>query len=112
VPTNRRRQFVHAQTAWLLVTLLVLTLLESHSYELFFVVSLVGFLVLTELTEPVRLTPQWRRRIRWLIPPALLVFGYVALRHIVASVPDELVPLLLQDGSFLRMVSLLLDGGA
>jgi hypothetical protein len=75
----------------MLVTALVLALLDSLSYELFFVVSLIGFLVVTELTEPFQITPRWRRRIRWLIPPALLGFAYIVVRRILAILPDELV---------------------
>ena len=107
VTANRRRTFVHAVTAWLLVTALVLALLDSLSYELFFVVSLVGFLVVTELTEPVALTPRWRRRIRWFIPPALLVFGLVVLRRVLSILPDELVPPLLRDGFFPHLLPVL-----
>jgi hypothetical protein len=96
VVTNRRRQFVHAQTAWMLATALVLVLLDSLSFDLFFVVSLIGFLVVTELTEPFQATPAWRRRIRWLIPPALLVFGYVVVARVVEILPDALVPSLVE----------------
>jgi dolichyl-phosphate-mannose--protein O-mannosyl transferase len=88
VPVNRRRRFVHAQLAWMLAAALVLALLESLSYELFFVVSLIGFLVVVELTEPIRITPAWRRRLRWLIPPALLVFGYIVVRRILEILPS------------------------
>jgi hypothetical protein len=76
----------------MLAAALVLALLDSLSYELFFVVSLIGFLVVTELTEPFQLTPRWRRRIRWLIPPALLGFAYIVVRRILSILPDALVP--------------------
>jgi len=91
VATNRRRRFVHAQTAWMLGAALVLALLESLSYELFFVVSLIGFLVIIELTAPINLRPVWRRRLRWLIPPALLVFTYIVIRRILAILPEGVV---------------------
>jgi hypothetical protein len=51
-------------------------------------VSLIGFLVVVELTEPIRITPTWRRRLRWLIPPALLVFGYIVIRRILEILPS------------------------
>lgn len=110
MPANRRRQFVHAQTAWMLATALVLALLESLSYELFLVVSFIGFLIVTELTEPVALTPRWRRRIWWLVPPALIIFGLMILRRIVSVLPDELVPPLLREQLLPRLVSHLLEG--
>ncbi|MFB6130396.1 MAG: hypothetical protein ABEJ28_06210 [Salinigranum sp.] len=85
--TERRRRFVHAQLAWMLGTALVLSLLGSLTYELFFVVSLIGFLVVVELTAPFRVTPAWRRRLKWLILLGLVAFGYVVVRRILEILP-------------------------
>jgi len=71
----------------MLAAALVLALLESLTYELFFVVSLIGFLVVVELTAPFRITPRWRRRLKWLILAGLAVFGYVVVRRILAILP-------------------------
>lgn len=84
---SRRQRFVHAQVAWMLAAALVLVLLESLSYELFFVVSLIGFLVVTELTAPIRVTPEWRRRLKWIIGIGLAGFGYVVVRRILEILP-------------------------
>jgi hypothetical protein len=94
----------------MLAAALALTLLDSLSYDLFFVVAFVGFLVVSELTEPVRLTPQWRRRLRWLVPPAVLVFGYVVLREVVATLPEGFVPPFVRDGLLLPVGWLALGG--
>jgi len=83
----RRARFVRANVAWLSATLLVLVLLEAFSFELFFVVSLIGFLVVTELTAPFSITPAWRKRLRWLILAGLLVFAYVVVKRILAILP-------------------------
>lgn len=80
--TTRRMRVVHGQTAWMLAALLVLLTLEAFSYELFFVLSLIGFLIVTELTAPVIVTPTWRRRLKWPIGIGLLVFGYIVARRI------------------------------
>jgi dolichyl-phosphate-mannose--protein O-mannosyl transferase len=85
--TQRRQRFIHAQLAWMLATALCLALLDSLSYELFFVVSLIGFLVVTELTAPFEVTPRWRRRLKWLIAIGLLVFAYIVIRRILAILP-------------------------
>jgi dolichyl-phosphate-mannose--protein O-mannosyl transferase len=85
--TRRRQRFVHGQLAWMLGTVLALALLESLSYELFFVVSLIGFLVVTELTAPFNVTPRWRRRLTYLIAVGLLVFGYIVVRRILEILP-------------------------
>lgn len=91
MPTARRERFVHAQLAWMLGATLVLVLLDSLSYELVFVVSLIGLLVITELTAPITVTPAWRRRLRWLIGVGLVVFGYIVIRRILAILPPGVI---------------------
>lgn len=61
-----------------------LAALDSLSLELFFVLSLLGFLIVTELTAPVRVTPTWRRRLRWFVALGLAAFGYVVVRRVLA----------------------------
>jgi hypothetical protein len=79
--TSRRMRFVHGQVAWMVATVLILAVLGSLSYELFFVVSLLGFLIVTELTAPISITPAWRRRLRWIILLGLAGFTYVVVRR-------------------------------
>jgi hypothetical protein len=89
--TARRQRFIHAVLAWQLATVLALTLLSSLSLELFFVVSLIGLLVVIELTAPFRITPAWRRRLRWLIVLGLAVFAYIVIRRILAILPPGVI---------------------
>ncbi|PSP78719.1 hypothetical protein BRC88_10355 [Halobacteriales archaeon QS_4_69_225] len=90
--TRRRRRFVHAQLAWMLATVVVLVTLESLTMELFFVLSLIGFLVVVELTAPVAVSPRWRRRLPWFIGAGLVVFAYVVVRRILEILPPEVLP--------------------
>ncbi|MFC7202634.1 hypothetical protein ACFQJC_03850 [Haloferax namakaokahaiae] len=85
--TARRERFLRAQLAWMLGATLVLVLLDSLSYELVFVVSLIGFLVVVELTAPIGVTPTWRRRLLWVIGGGLVVFGYIVVRRILDILP-------------------------
>lgn len=77
--------------AWMLGAALILALLDSLEYELFFVVSLIGFLVVTELTAPFAVTPAWRKRLKWLIAIGLAVFGYVVIRRILEILPAGVI---------------------
>jgi hypothetical protein len=88
---GRRQRFLHAQVAWMAATALALTLLDALTYELFFVVSLIGFLVVTELTAPFGITPRWRRRLRYVVALGLVVFAYVVIRRILEILPPGLV---------------------
>lgn len=86
--TRRRQRFVHGQAAWMLATIIVLSALGSLSLELFFVVSLIGLLVVIELTAPFDVTPRWRARLRWVILAGLVGFGYVVVRRILEILPS------------------------
>lgn len=90
--TSRRMRFVHGQLAWMVATVLVLSLLGSLSYELFFVLSLLGLLVVTELTAPVNVTPEWRARLRWLTLLGLVGFAALTLHRILGLLPPKVIP--------------------
>jgi hypothetical protein len=85
--TRRRQRFVQGQAAWMLVALVVLAVLGALSLELYFLVSLVGFLVVVELTSPINVTPQWRSRLKWIVLLGLLLFGYVVVQRILRILP-------------------------
>ncbi|ELY42709.1 hypothetical protein [Natronorubrum bangense] len=85
-------RFIHGQLAWMVAAVLVLSVLGSFSYELFFVLSLIGLLIVTELTAPFAVTPDWRRRLRWLILLGLVGFGVIVIRRILEILPPEVLP--------------------
>lgn len=92
MPTQRRVRFVHGQLAWMVGTILALTALGAFTHELFFVLSLLGFLIVTELTAPFNVKPAWRRRLKWIIALGLVAFGAIVTWRIVALLPPEVVP--------------------
>jgi hypothetical protein len=75
----------------MLAALLALTLLSALSLELFFVVALIGFLVVVQLTAPFNVTPRWRARLKWFILVGLVVFGYIVVRRILEILPRGLL---------------------
>jgi hypothetical protein len=89
--SRQRHQFIVGHTAWMLLSILALALLGALSLELFFVLSLIGFLVIVELTAPFSVTPDWRRRLRWLIVLGLIGFGYIVIRRILAILPEGVI---------------------
>jgi hypothetical protein len=85
--TPRRQRFVTGQLAWMLAALVLLAALSALTLELFFVVSLIGFLVVTELTAPFAVRPRWRRRLLYVIVLGLVAFACVVVRRILAILP-------------------------
>ncbi len=90
--TQRRLRFVRAQTAWMLAVIVILALLNALSLELFFVISLIGLLIVIELTAPSAVTPHWRARLRWLVLLGLIGFGYIVFRRILSILPPAVMP--------------------
>lgn len=84
---EKRRQFVYALVAWMVSVILLLTALNALELELFFVVSLIGLLVIVELTAPFNVTPRWRRRLLPVIVAGLASFGYIVIRRIIEILP-------------------------
>ncbi|XVH32204.1 hypothetical protein ACNS7O_03205 [Haloferacaceae archaeon DSL9] len=85
--TVRRTRFIHAQLAWMLAVILLLALLDALALDLFFVLSLIGFLVVVELTAPFSVTPTWRKRLWIVIGLGLVGFGVIVVRRILEILP-------------------------
>ena len=88
MPLEKRRRFIYGVVAWMLSTIIVLTLLEALELELFFVLSLIGILVVVELTAPFNVTPKWRRRLLPVIIAGLAGFSYIVIRRIIEILPE------------------------
>ncbi|ELZ84773.1 hypothetical protein C453_12181 [Haloferax elongans ATCC BAA-1513] len=77
-----RLRFVYALLTWTLASVAVLSVLELVALDLLFVFVFVGFLFITELTEPVNHVQRWRDHLRWIILAGFLVFGYVVVTRV------------------------------
>lgn len=85
---EKRRRFVYALVAWMVSVVLLLATLDALELELFFVVSLIGLLVVVELTAPFNVTPRWRRRLLPVILLGLAGFSYIVIRRIIEILPE------------------------
>lgn len=92
MPTFRRQRFIYAHLVWLLGTILVLTLLETLTYNLVFVCSLIGLLIVAELTAPLSVTPRWRRRVNWFITLGVIGFAALVVRRLLDFLPPSISP--------------------
>lgn len=88
---ERINRLLAAQVGWMMATLAVLAALSSFSYELYFVLSFTGLLIITEQVLPFRVTPRWQRRIYWVIVFGLVGLFYIVIRRILAILPEGLI---------------------
>ena len=86
----RRDRFVAAHLAVTMATLFVFVVLERFSYELFFIVSFFGFLILAVVTMPYRVMAPWQRRIRWVVLSGFVVFAYIVVNRLLTVVGWEI----------------------
>lgn len=89
--TRQRERFIHGQLAWMLSSIVVLALLDALTLELFFVLSLIGFLVAVEMTAPITVSPRWRKRLKWIIALGLLGFTYIVIKRILEILPKGVI---------------------
>lgn len=89
MPTRQQR-FVYWQAVWMLGTVVALAALSRLSVELYLTVSLIGLLVLLELTAPLNVSPRWERRLKWVALLGFLGFAYLVVRRILAQIPPGL----------------------
>jgi hypothetical protein len=90
MPTPRQRQFLFAQTVWILVSAALLSTVGRLRLEYVFVSSFVGFVVLLALTAPVHARPRWRSRLRWPLVVGSLVFCALVILETVAKFLTQL----------------------
>lgn len=85
---RRSQRFVYGQVTWMLATILALSLFGALTMETFFIGSLLGFLVLTELTAPFNVRPKWRARLKWFILLGMVTFGYFMVKRVLEFLPE------------------------
>ena len=85
---RRAKRFVYGQTTWMLATVLVLSFLGELTLEVFFISSLLGFLILTEFTAPFNVRPEWRARLKWFILIGMVIFGYFMVNRVLEFLPE------------------------
>lgn len=83
-----RLRFVRLQIGWMAATVLLLTVVGAFSLELFYVVSLIGYFVLYEVTAADTVRPRWRRRLGWVSVLWLVGFVAVVAYRVVRIVSD------------------------
>ena len=70
-------------SAWILLVITLLVLFQSLSFEYFFVLCLIGFLVLVELSGPFITKPLWRSRVNLIIAIGVIIFGFIVYTKVM-----------------------------
>ncbi len=81
---TKSQKLVYVFGAWVLVVLSLLALFNSINYEYFFVLCLIGFLVIVELSGPFTVKPAWRSRVNIVIILGVLLFALIVVEKVMA----------------------------
>lgn len=77
------RTIVVVLVAWSLVVAAFMLLNRALDLEVFFVLALLGLLVLVELTDTSTVQPGPLRRIKYVVAAGVLVFGWIVANKVL-----------------------------
>ncbi|MDD3069850.1 MAG: hypothetical protein PHX88_01480 [Methanoculleus horonobensis] len=73
-------------TFWLFLVVFFMLLARSLNLEIFFVLWLIGILVVVVLVDPVFSRPRYLQWIRYIIAVGVAIFGYIVALKVVEIV--------------------------
>jgi hypothetical protein len=88
----RREQIaIIALAGWLTVIAVSLILTQKVDLSIFFVLALIGLLIIVELISPKYIQPRYMRSIKYLLAAAIVVFGLIVVQKILEILGFKIV---------------------
>lgn len=81
---QKQYRFVYLLTVWMFIVLFFQIIGKNLDIEIFFVLNLIGFLVLVELTTPFHFKPEWKNRLKWVVLVGVTGFSYIVITKVLA----------------------------
>lgn len=72
-----------ALVAWLVIVIFFMILARNLNVEIFFVLWLIGLLVIVELIDPPFSQPQYMQYIKYLVATGVIVFGAIVAQKVL-----------------------------
>lgn len=79
----RSHLFIYLLSGWMFMVLFFLIIDNNLDPEIFFVLNLIGFLVLVELTSPFNFKPEWKQRLKWVLLVGAIGFLIIVTRKVM-----------------------------
>lgn len=79
---QKQLRFVYLLSVWMFIILFFLIIGKNLNIEIFFVLNLIGFLVLVELTTPFHFKPAWKNRLKWVVLAGVIGFSYIVIKKV------------------------------
>jgi hypothetical protein len=68
---------------WLTLISVFMLLAQSFNFEIFFVLSLIGFLIIVELIAQKYIQPGYMRYIRWILAASIVLFCVIVVQKVL-----------------------------
>jgi len=88
----RKQQIaIIALAIWLTLITIFMLLAQSVDLEIFFVFSLIGFLIIVELIAPKYIQPGYLRYLQYILAVAIVIFGLIVAQKVMEILGWEIV---------------------
>jgi hypothetical protein len=89
---TKSQRLVYIFGAWALIVLVLMALLRSLNYEYFFILALIGFIIIVLLSGPFTVKPAWRSRVNIVIILGALVFCAIVVKETLDIIGLRIFP--------------------
>jgi len=72
-----------ALVAWLIIVMFFMIIAWNINLEIFFVLWLIGLLVIVEMVDPAFIQPQYMRYIKYLVAAGMVIFGAIMAQKVL-----------------------------
>jgi hypothetical protein len=80
-----------ALAVWLTSIAIIMLVAQSANLEIFFVLSLIGFLIIVELITPKYIRPGYLRYIQYILAAGIVIFGVIVAMKVLQILGLEIV---------------------
>lgn len=88
--SREKRRIIYGQSLWMILVIFWLYLTGGQSLELFFVMSLVGFLFLVDVSTPTFVQLRWHKRLRRVAVAGIIAFIIVMSMRVFSLLAPSL----------------------
>jgi hypothetical protein len=80
-----------ALAVWFVLIAVFMILGQNFNFEIFFVLSLIGFLIIVELIAPKYIQPGYMRYIQYILVAGIVIFGVIVVQKVIDILGYEIV---------------------
>lgn len=88
--SRQKRRVIWGQSVWMLLALIFVLVIDRSSLEFFFIISLIGFLLLVDISSPVFVRPTWRKRLLRIAVLGILIVSVMITIRIATIIATNL----------------------